>query len=140
MAELEAQRSNPDAWPILTDDQGFITESTGANIFFFKRDRLLTPEPRNCLRGISRNFVLFLARKHNIDYRERNLELFDAITTDEAFFTATPWCIMPCTSINGQKIGTGRVGKMTRFLMDKWKEEVDCDWEEQARKWDKENP
>ena len=139
LAELEAQRSDPDAWPVLLDDNGFITESTGANFFIVKRDRLITPEPRNCLRGIGRNYILSLARKNRIEYRERNIESFDAITADETFFTATPFCTMPCTSINGQKIGNGRIGKMTRFLMQKWKEEVDCDWEEQVRKWDESN-
>ena len=136
MAELEVKRNDPDAWPLLIDDAGFITESTGANFFCVHRDRLLTPEPRNCLRGISRNFVLSLARREGIDYRERNIEPYDAITADEAFFTATPWCILPVTKINGMKIGNGRVGKMTEFLMDAWKKEVGLDWVAQAEKWD----
>ena len=136
LAELEARRYDESAWPLLCDDSGFITESTGANFFCVHRDRLLTPEPRNCLRGISRNFVLSLARKHGIEYRERNIEPFDAITADETFFTATPFSIMPCTSINGQKVGNGKVGKMTEFLSAKWEEAVDCDFREQARRWD----
>jgi branched-chain amino acid aminotransferase len=136
MAELEAKRSDPDAWPLLIDDDGFITESTGSNLFIVKRDRLVTPEPRNCLRGISRNFILDLCRKTEIEYRERNCEPYDAITADECFFTATPWCIIPITSINGQEIGKGKVGPMTKFLTDKWIEAVKCDFVEQARKWD----
>lgn len=136
LVELEAKRSDPDAWPLLTDDQGFITESTGANFFIVKRDRLITPEPRNCLRGISRNYVLSLARNSSIEYHERNIEPYDAITADEAFFSATPFCILPCTNINGQKIGNGRVGKVTEFLSEKWEETVKCEWREQARGWD----
>jgi len=136
LAELEAKRSDPDAWPLLTDDSGFITESTGANFFSVRGTRLFTPEPRNCLRGISRNFVLGLARKHEIEYRERNLEAYDAITAAEAFFTATPFCILPVTKINGQKIGDGKVGKVTMFLTEKWIEAVKCDFLEQARRWD----
>ena len=136
MAELEAKRSDPDAWPLLIDDNGFITESTGANFFIVKRDRLITPPPHNCLRGISRNFVLQLARQMGIDYRERDIETFDAITADECFFTATPWCIIPGTSINGQLIGKGKVGPMTELLSSKWEEAVDCEWREQARAWD----
>ena len=142
LAELEAKRydkGNGDCWPLLTDDQGYITEGTGSNFFIVKRDRLLTPEPRNCLRGISRNYVLSLARSYGLDYRERNLEPFDAITADEAFFTATPFCIMPCTQINGQKVGNGKVGKVTEFLSRKWEEAVNCGWREQARRWDNED-
>ncbi len=139
LAELEARRYDKEAWPLLVDDNGFITESTGANFFIAKRDRVLTPEPRNCLRGISRNYVLDLCRRHGIEYRERNIEIFDAVTADEAFFTATPWSIMPCTSINGQKIGNGRPGKITKFLTQRWIEEVQCDFISQSERWDAED-
>ena len=136
LAELEVKRHDREGWPLLIDDGGYVTESTGANFFFAKRDRLITPEPRNCLRGVSRNYVLNLARKHKIEYRERNSDQFDVLTADEAFFTASPWCIIPCTSINGQKIGNGKVGKMTEFLTQKWIEAVDCDFVEQVKRWD----
>lgn len=136
LAELEVKRHDAQAWPILLDESGFIAESTGANVFTVKGDRLFTPEPRNCLRGISRNFVLWLAREHRIDYRERNLEPYDLLTADEAFFTATPWCIMPITRVNYQKLGWGRLGRVTEFLIDKWVETVECDFVEQTRRWD----
>lgn len=139
LAENEVKRQDERAWPLLLDDSGFVTESTGANFFLVKRDRLITPEPRNCLRGISRAYVMSLARKLNLDYRERNIEQYDVVTADEAFFTCTPACIVPCTSVNGQKIGNGKRGKMTSLLMDKWKEEVNCEWEEQAFLWDRKN-
>ena len=136
LAELEVRRNDPEAWPLLVDDKGYITEGTGANFFICKRDRLITPEPQDCLRGISRNFILSLARSNGIDYRERDIGSFDAITADEAFFTATPWSILPVTKINGTKIGNGKVGKMTEFLSSKWEEEVGCEWREQAKLWD----
>jgi branched-chain amino acid aminotransferase len=139
LAEIEVKRHDEHAWPLLQDDQGFLTEFTGANVFIVKRDRVLTPEPRNCLRGISRNFVLSLARNLGIEYRERNIEGFDAITADECFATATPFCIVPVTSINGRKIGNGKRGKVTSLLMEAWKEAVDCDWEEQVFRWDQKN-
>ena len=138
MAELEAKRSDPDAWPLLLDDNGSITESTGANFFIVQRDRLITPPPINCLGGISRNFVLQLARQMGIDYREREFGPFDVITAQEAFFTCTPSSITPCTSINGSAVGKGKVGPMTEALSSKWEEAVDCEWREQARAWDAE--
>ena len=136
LAEAEAARGNPDAWPVLVTDAGFITESTGANLFIVKRDRLITPEPHDCLRGISRNYVLALARKLGCDYRERNIDAFDLTTADEAFFTATPFSIFPCTSFNGAPIGKGKVGKVTEALSEKWEEAVGCAWREQAERWD----
>lgn len=136
LAELEAKRSDPDAWPLLVDDLGHITESTGANFFCVYKDRLVTPTTENCLRGISRNFVLGLARTYGIEYRERDITAYDAITADEAFFTATPFCLLPCTKINGQKVGDGKIGKVTKFVTEKWIEAVKCDFVEQARLWD----
>lgn len=136
LAELEAKRSDPDAWPLLVDDLGHITESTGANFFCVHQDRLFTPPPENCLRGISRGYVLSLARQYGVEYRERDISAYDAITADESFFTATPFSILPCTKINGQKIGSGKVGKVTQFLIDKWIEAVGVDFVEQARRWD----
>ena len=136
LAELEAKRIDKDAWPLLTDDQGFITESTGANFFIVKHDRVITSEPRNCLRGISRAFALQLCRGNAVEYRERNFEPFDAITADEGFFTASPFCILPCTRINGQPIGKGKVGPVTKFLTRKWIEAVGCDFIEHAERWD----
>lgn len=136
LAELEVKRHDPEGWAILTDDEGYITEGTGSNVFIVKRDRLITPEPRNALRGVSRNFILSVARRFNVDYRERNIEVYDCITADEAFFTATPFCIMPITFIDGRKIGNGKVGPITQFLTQKWVEEVDCDFVEQAKAWD----
>lgn len=135
-AELEVKRSDPDAWPLLVDDNGHITESTGANFFIVYKNRLITPTTENCLRGISRNYVLHLAREYGLEYRERDITHYDAITTDEAFFTATPFCILPCTKINGQAVGNGVVGKVTTFLTEKWIEAVKCDFVEQAIKWD----
>lgn len=140
LAELEVQRADKEAFPLLLDGAGYIAESSGSNFFIVKRGRLITPEPRNCLRGISRNFVLSLARGLGIDYRERNIEPYDALTADEAFFTATPWCITPCTRINGQKLSYGWPGKMTLALMDAWKKAVGVDFVEQARKWDATRP
>jgi branched-chain amino acid aminotransferase len=79
---------------------------------------------------------LGLCHANSIAYRERIIEPYDALTADEVFFSATPFCIMPCTKINGQEIGKGKVGPMTKFLTDKWIEAVKCDFVEQARRWD----
>jgi len=41
-------------------------------------------------------------------------------TADEAFFTSTPYCIMPATRFNGLPVGDGQVGPVTRRLLDAW--------------------
>lgn len=136
IAEIEAKRTDPAAWALLLDDQGFITEGAGSNFFIVKNRALHTPEGRNCLRGISRDCIFSIAAKNERNSSICNLELYDAMNADEAFFTNTPYCIVPITKLNGKPVGDGKVGKLTKFLMHKWGESVGLNFVDQARKWD----
>ena len=73
-------------------------------------NELFTPEPRNILVGISRNYIFELATSLDIPYHETNLLVSDVENADEAFMTATPLCMLPVTSIHGEKIGNGKRG------------------------------
>lgn len=133
LADLEVQRYNPNAWALLLDSDGFVAEGTGSNFFLVKDKIVYTPEGRNCLRGISRKHVMELCYLKVIDFIEKNLTLYDVYDADEAFFTNTPYCIVPIRSVNGKPLN---LGTMTEFLMETWEKEVKCPWREQARKWD----
>ena len=63
MANMQAQKVDPEAWALLVDEDGFLTEGTGSNFFVVKEGGLLTPEPRNILRGVTRQAVLELAQR-----------------------------------------------------------------------------
>lgn len=128
MAELDVKRQNPDAWALLLDPDGFIAEGTGSNVFIVKNRELYTPQPRNILRGISRKYVMALARRLKIKVFERNMELYDIMEADEVFFTNTPWSIVPVISINGMLIGNGRPGRFTKYLTYKWSADISCDF------------
>jgi hypothetical protein len=49
------------------------------------------------------------------------------IISFEAFFTSTAFSMLPCTKINGLRVGDGKVGPMFRRLVDAWSEEVGVD-------------
>jgi branched-chain amino acid aminotransferase len=138
IANLEVKRQDEEAWTLLLDPDGFVTESTGANFFLLKENtfELITPKPKHILRGISRDYVMKLARKLGIEVIEKDITLYDVYEAREAFFTCTPFSIMPCTKINGKPIGEGKVGKKTKYLQHKWFEEEKCNWIEQMEKWD----
>ena len=133
IANLQVQKVDPQAWALLLDEDGFLTEGTGSNFFLIKDGCLLTPEPRNVLRGVTRQAVLQLAQRLEIPCRECNLEPYDVMTTDEAFFTSTPFTIMPATRFNGHAINTGAPGPLTQRLMDAWNRMVEVDMAAQAR-------
>jgi branched-chain amino acid aminotransferase len=136
MANIEvSQYSGDNNWALLLDPDGFITEGTGCNFFIVKDNIVITPEPRNILRGISRQFVLDLCRKWGIDCIEKNIEPYDVILADEAFVTGTPFCMLPVTSLNNNTIGSGKPGETTAYLLEKWSEEVGVNIPEQIKKW-----
>ena len=99
---------------------------------------ILTPEGRNILRGISRNYIFEVAEQLGIPCRECNLEPYDLYEADESFITATPFCLLPCTSINGSIIGEGKMGKITKDLLNQWSLNVEVYIEKQIRDFNKE--
>jgi branched-chain amino acid aminotransferase len=141
MANIQVSKyAGKNAWALLLDPDGFIAEGSGDNFFIVKDGKLLTPEPRNVLRGISRKYVMEeLCPQLGIEYYEKNLELYDVVTADEAFYTATPFCIMPATKINGLPIGDGKVGRITKKLLDQWSKNVGINIVRQIKKWDSGN-
>jgi branched-chain amino acid aminotransferase len=72
------------------------------------------------------------------DVQEANLSNYDVYNADEAFFTCTPFSIVPCVSLNGKPIGKGRVERLSQvsYLINQWIRQVDVDFVGQAMRWD----
>jgi branched-chain amino acid aminotransferase len=139
MANLEVSLvDDPTAWALLLDPDGFIAEGAGANFFLVKDGKLLTPEPRNILRGTRRKYTIELAKKLGIEVIECNLNTYDAIAADEAFFTSTAFTLMPCVKVNGCVMGDGKTGAITKRIVEAWNELVGLDFIAQAKEYFKE--
>ena len=134
VANMSVAKQDPEAWALLLDEQGFIAEFTGSNIFILKDGHLRTPKGINCLRGISRQFII--DNFQDYFYEEADLTLFDLIESDGAFATCTPYSIVPITKVNnhamGNEIGMTIIDKISRD----WESIVGCKFREQARRWD----
>ena len=135
VANLQVKKVDPKALALLTDEDGFITEGTGANFFIAKGGELFTPEPRNILRGVTRQAIMELAAELGLCCYERNLEPYDVATADEAFFVTTPFVLLPATRFNTQPVGTGAVGPTTQRLLNAWSEMVSVDIVAQAKRY-----
>jgi len=134
MANIEASRvKGKNNWAVLIGTDGFITEGTGDNLFFVKDGVVYTPEPRDILVGISRNYVMDLCNEMGIKCIEKNLEIYDAYTSDECFMTATPFCLLPVFTFNGLKIGDGKMGAVTQKIHDQWSKNVGLNIFQQIR-------
>ncbi len=126
-------------WALLLDPDGFVTEGTGDNFFIVKDGIVITPEGRNILRGISRDYVMNeLCPKLKLKCIEKNIGAYDVYTADEAFMTGTPFCMLPVTSLNGNRIGNGSPGKIFGEILSRWGKDVGVDIEKQIKSWNSE--
>ncbi|MBC7110301.1 MAG: branched-chain-amino-acid transaminase [Archaeoglobi archaeon] len=116
LGKIEANVKGADE-AIFLDDNGYVCEGSGDNIFIVKRGRIFTPPALLSLRGITRETVIELCERLGYDLREQNISLFDLYTADEVFVTGTAAEIAPVTKIDGRVIGDGKVGPVTRRLM-----------------------
>jgi len=103
MAMAEAILSGQD-WSVLTDDQGFLTECPGSNIFFINDGELYTPDS-GCLEGVTRKTVFDLAEQAGIPCHIQKVHKDLLLGADEAFMTSSAGGIMPINSVNGQVLG-----------------------------------
>ena len=137
MANIEASQFEGDNnWALLLDTDGFISEGTGDNFFIVKDGSVITPEGRNILRGISRDYVInTLCPQLNIPVVEKNIEPYDVYCADEAFMTGTPFCALPVTSLNGSSIGDGLVGSVFTKILNQWSQNTSIDIIKQIKHW-----
>ena len=132
LGDLEAAASDPNAWSVLLDESGNLTEGRGSNIFLVKDGVVATPKGQYVLEGITRGVAISLAEGLDMPVEERDLDLYDAYTADEAFLTSTSLCICPISSFNGTPIAGGQApGAITRRLMDAFSDTAGMDFEEQ---------
>jgi branched-chain amino acid aminotransferase len=129
LADREVKAQKPDAWAVLLDVNGNLSEGQGSNIFLVRDGRLLTPRERYVLPGVSRQAVIDLARSLEIPFEEQDIDLYDAYTADECFLTSTSLCICGARSLNGRCFAAGEVpGPVTQRLTEAYKELVGCDF------------
>jgi branched-chain amino acid aminotransferase len=121
LAKIEANAKGGDE-AIFLDTNGYLSEGSGDNIFLVKNGEIFTPPTLNNLRGITRAATIELINELGIPFKEMNLGLFDLYSADEVFVTGTAAEIAPIVIIDGREIGDGKPGKITRMLMQKFRE------------------
>ena len=130
--------NDPNAFALLLDPDGFVAEGTGSNFFIVKDGVLITPEGRNILRGTRRDYILNMVDKTEV----RNIELYDVIHADEAFFCSTAFSMLPCVKINGTPIGDSKRhlkrGSFFNGILRAWSKDVGVDIEAQTKAFAKE--
>lgn len=121
VAKEKARRAGAAEALLLRDGVG-MTEGSSSNLFIVRDGQLETaPAGRYILRGITRDIVLELARAEGIPVSERFFSKETLLEADEAFVTSTTMEVMPVTRVDGEIIGDGRPGAITRRLAEAYK-------------------
>lgn len=104
---------------VLLGADGTITEGPGYNVFAYVDGELLTPDA-GALEGITRLTVMELAREAGLTVRETKIDEPTFRRATELFATTTAGGVMAITSLDGQPLGDGTAGPLTRQLRDRF--------------------
>jgi len=124
MAKIEANIAGvPEA--IMLNQEGFVAECTGDNVFLIKNGVLKTPAIHlGILEGVTRNEVIKLAEKRGIPVQETTFTRYDLFVADEVFLTGTAAELIPVIKIDDRVIADGRPGPIFAQLLGDFRELV----------------
>lgn len=116
MAKIEAEEAGAGEG-LMLNEQGFVAECTGDNVFIVRDGRIITPPiSAGTLAGVTRAVVFDLAREAGIEIREQDMTRYDIYTADECFLTGTAAELIPVVELDARKVHDGKPGPVTKHL------------------------
>lgn len=110
---------------ILLDDQGYVAEATGENIFAVRGNRLTTPAPSSpILEGITRDSIITIAKELGYEVKEQRFARDALLVADEVFLTGTAAEVTPVRDIDGHSVGNGGRGPVTERIQSAYRDAV----------------
>jgi branched-chain amino acid aminotransferase len=120
LAKIEAMQAGCEEG-VMLNEQGYVAECTGDNIFIVKKGRVFTPPvSAGSLNGITRLVVMEIVRELGYPLSEPMLTRYDLYTADECFLTGTAAEIIPAVKYDERPIGDGRPGPVTLECMERF--------------------
>lgn len=104
---------------ILVETDNIITECTSANLFIIdKLGNLRThPADNKILNGVTRIGVILVVKDQGLNIIEEPFTLENLLDANEIFLSSTTKHIMPIVQVDDKLIGDGKVGAITKRLM-----------------------
>ena len=117
LAMQEALRHGADE-ALMLNQSGHVVECSQSNFFIVKGGRLKTaPLEAGLLPGITREFVIGLARDLGVGVDEADYGPGDVEAANEAFITGTTREVTPVVAVDAHVIGAGTPGPITMRLL-----------------------
>ena len=101
---------------LLLDNEGYVAEGSGENVFLVRKGVLYTPEVTSCLEGITRDSIIRIAEDQGLTVKEKRITRDEVYVADEAFFTGTAAEVVPIREVDNRTIGSGVRGPITETL------------------------
>ena len=104
---------------------GFVTEATHSSVLGVKNGIVITrPLSNLILPGITRKVILEICQANQIPYEERAFSQKELYEMDELIIAGTGSEVTPVIRINDVPVGNGKPGEITRFIQQKFFEQV----------------
>jgi branched-chain amino acid aminotransferase len=101
---------------LLLDNEGYVAEGSGENIFIVRDGIIYTPDSTSALEGITRDAIVQLANEAGYVLKEKRITRDEVYIADEAFFTGTAAEVTPVRELDNRTIGSGERGPITEKL------------------------
>ena len=122
MAKIEANIAKADEG-LMLNEEGYVAECTGDNIFVVKRGEIYTPPIyAGSLRGITWQAVLDIATELGFKVNVQQMTRYDLYTADEFFLTGTAAEVIAAVKLDNRVIGDGKPGSITNKIIARFRE------------------
>ena len=108
---------------LLLDNEGYVAEGSGENIFIVRKGIMYTPDLTSALEGITRETIMQFAQENDIVVKEKRITRDEVYVAEEAFFTGTAAEVTPIRELDNRQIGDGKRGPITEKLQKRY---FDC--------------
>jgi branched-chain amino acid aminotransferase len=109
---------------MLLDNEGYVAEGSGENIFLIRDGVIYTPDLTSALDGITRNTIFQMAEEIGVSVKEKRITRDEVYIADEVFFTGTAAEVTPIREVDNRKIGSGKRGPITEKLQSMYFDQV----------------
>lgn len=106
-------------------EDGLVTEGVSSSAFIIRDRQLITRAlSSSILPGIRRKVILEIAGREDLEPVERAFTIDEARQADEAFLSSASTLVLPVVSVDGEAVGDGRPGPITKALRQRYIERL----------------
>ena len=123
LASVEANNLGYDEG-IMDDLNGNISTCNSTNLFFIKKNKVLTSTGEFCLNGITRQKAIEVCNENNILCLETNFTFDEIVDCDEAFVTGTFGGIIPVKKLEQRQLKSTNDNSLVYRIRDLYNEKI----------------